>query len=190
MSSIDKILQADASYQKACPLSANAQDLFMKGHITAEEFKTISKGEAIAMSISKEPKSELQANKPVMTGTENVTDCLKMINKAKKIIDTSLETWVPKQLDHVVIRASTDKNQEVDYGLIRFTVRFLLIDVKKETMRTVGTTISLDSRIPTGNDEKDKDFWKSFAETIQYQFRNIVLTLIRCIKTDSFDKLG
>ena len=202
MSDLDVLLRKAELMRDKSPILSNAQDLFMKGHITADQYEQIVKGEQAAMSIKPStnlsdmhmpedyriPSSVtevLQKTKP----TDNIVDWSKIIEESAKAIDKVLESIVPNQIDHVVIKA--ERVKKTQYAIPdhpHFKIYIRLLDIKKETVQTIGTNIQIPLDLCT--DENDKMFWIHFNQMVVNQFEIIVLQLIRAIKTDSVDRIG
>lgn len=192
MSNLDKIFEADRRARKEIPLSVNAHDLYMKGHITADEFKNVAKGERAARLVDDKTK-----NQSVILTSEsknlNLTPyCNSVIRNMRSKIDDAISTWVPNQIDHVVIRAERDKEVDTeDRHATFFTVRIKLLDVKKETLQQIATKIVLEwNRFSNANEAADAIVWEAITQNLHQQFQAIVLQLIRSIKTDCFDFRG
>lgn len=200
MSDIGKLLNDSASQRKIRPISVNAEDLFFKGHITAEEYAMLCKGEKISMSIhatDKIPEDEKSCVQEVAEGlakiqkqnpVSGITSCLDTVIKtAKEIIDSTVEDWIPNQIDNTLIRT---KRSEVSLGdnplRPKFEVRFTLLNIEKETSQTIGTSIGVDTTLLVGDELKDKPFWDRFQYAVQNQFTTVALQLIRAIKTGNF----
>lgn len=200
MSDIGKLLNDSASQGKIRPISVNAEDLFFKGHITAEEYAMLCKGEKISMSIhatDKIPEDETSCVQEVAEGlakiqkqnpVSGITSCLDTVIKtAKEIIDSTVEDWIPNQIDNTLIRT---KRSEVSLGdnplRPKFEVRFTLLNIEKETSQTIGTSIGVDTTLLVGDELKDKPFWDRFQYAVQNQFTTVALQLIRAIKTGNF----
>ena len=202
MSDISKLLEAAASQKKTHPISVNAEDLFFKGHISAEECAMLCKGEQVAMSIrttDKIPDGEpacMQeiAGKVVMS--QNTARVEKnatigyigsVIKKAEEMTDAAISEWIPSQINNTLIRTKRCNTQIVDDPLCpRIEVRFTLLDIEKETSQTIATAISVDTRLLVGDEIKDKPFWDEFRYAVHNQFTTITLQLIKAIKTGNF----
>lgn len=103
MSNIGKLLDAAAAQKKTHPISVNAEDLFFKGHITAEEYALICKGEQVSMSIhsvDKIPEGEpdcvheiagkvAKSLEQSLVGNTTVSYLGSVIKKAEEIIDAA-----------------------------------------------------------------------------------------------------
>lgn len=200
MSDIGKLLNDSASQGKIRPISVNAGDLFFKGHITAEEYAMLCKGEKISMSIhatDKIPEDEKSCVQEVAEGlakiqkqnpVSGITSCLDTVIKtAKEIIDSTVEDWIPNQIDNTLIRTKRSEVSLED-NLLRpkFEVRFTLLNIEKETIQTIGTSIGVDTTLLVGDELKDKPFWDRFQYAVQNQFTTVALQLIRAIKTGNF----
>lgn len=200
MSDIGKPLNNSAYQGKIRLISVNAEDLFFKGHITAEEYAMLCKGEKISMSIhatDKIPEDETSCVQEVAEGLAKIlkqnpvsdtTICLDTVIKtAKEIIDSTVEDWIPNQIDNTLIRKKRSEVSLED-NLLRpkFEVRFTLLNIEKETSQTIGTSIGVDTTLLVGDELKDKPFWDRFQYAVQNQFTTVALQLIRAIKTGNF----
>lgn len=200
MSDIGKPLNNSASQRKIRLISVNAEDLFFKGHITAEEYAMLCKGEKISMSIhatDKIPEDETSCVQEVAEGlakirkqnpVSGITSCLDTVIKtAKEIIDSTVEDWIPNQIDNTLIRTKRSEVSLEDNPLRpKFEVRFTLLNIEKETSQTIGTSIGVDTTMLVGDELKDKPFWDRFQYVVQNQFTTVALQLIRAIKTGNF----
>ena len=200
MSDIGKLLNDSASQGKIRPISVNAEDLFFKGHITVEEYVMLCKGEKISMSIhatDKIPEDEPICVQEVAEGLAKIlkqnpvsdtTICLDTVIKtAKEIIDSTVEDWIPNQIDNTLIRKKRSEVSLEDNPLRpKFEVRFTLLNIEKETSQTIGTSIGVDTTLLVGDELKDKPFWDRFQYAVQNQFTTVALQLIRAIKTGNF----
>lgn len=200
MSDIGKPLNNSASQGKIRLISVNAEDLFFKGHITAEEYAMLCKGEKISMSIhatDKIPEDETSCVQEVAEGlakirkqnpVSGITSCLDTVIKtAKEIIDSTVEDWIPNQIDNTLIRTKRSEVSLEDNSLRpKFEVRFTLLNIEKETSQTIGTSIGVDTTMLVGDELKDKPFWDRFQYAVQNQFTTVALQLIRAIKTGNF----
>ena len=200
MSDIGKLLNDSASQGKIRPISVNAEDLFFKGHITAEEYSMLCKGKKISMSIhanDKIPEDEPICVQEVAEGLAKIlkqntvsdtTSCLdNVIKTAKEIIDSTVEDWIPNQIDNTLIRTKRSEVSLEDSSLRpKFEVRFTLLNIEKETSQTIGTSIGVDTTLLVGDELKDKPFWDRFQYAVQNQFTTVALQLIRAIKTGNF----
>lgn len=200
MSDIGKLLNDSASQGKIRPISVNAEDLFFKGHITAEEYAMLCKGEKISMSIHATDKVPEDGQICVQEVAEGLAKILKqnpvrdtiscldtVIKTAKEIIDSTVEDWIPNQIDNTLIRTKRSEVSLEDNPLRpKFEVRFTLLNIEKETSQTIGTSIGVDTTLLVGDELKDKPFWDRFQYAVQNQFTTVALQLIRAIKTGNF----
>lgn len=188
MSEMDSLLAAVKQIPKETPLSVNAGDLFMKGHITAEEYSYITKGEKI---IKREPQvtAGKELGRPVYHPfTDKIpidfySNCLKTYQSR---LEAAIKTWVPHQIDHVIIRATYDRDLQLEGmnpDMVVYLVKFKLIDVKKETSQQVATQLTLDLRHFTGEQGHDDLAWKQLTQATEQQLHMIVLQLIYSIRT-------
>ena len=208
MPDTERIIRACEIKQRELPLSTNAYDMFMRGHLTAEQYQQVSAGEEIKMAeemkesrkgsilltpdgeipedfhlpstLEKELKSRYSALKGV-----NLT---KVTERCAKTIDTVLNLTVPEQVDHVVIITKREKKLHVVTGNSQYKVYIKLMDVKKQTMQMIGTDVHIPYACCTATD--DKVFWENFEKVIFNQFQAIVLQIIRAIKTDTVSNIG
>lgn len=201
MSDIGKLLDADADQRKMHLISVNAEDLFFKGHITAEEYAMICKGEQVSMSIhtidktpEDEPDCVREAAEKVAKSLEQstisnttVSYLVSVIKKAEEIIDAAIEEWIPNQIDNTLIRTKRcDIALKDDPLTLKFEVRFMLLNIEKETNQTIGTTIGVDTGLLVGDEIKDKPFWDKFRHAVRNQFTTITIQLIKAIKIGIF----
>jgi hypothetical protein len=201
MSDIGKLLDAVAEQRKMHPISVNAEDLFFKGHITAEEYAMICKGEQVSMSIhtidnipEDEPDCVRETAEKVAKSLEQspisnttVSYLVSVIKKAEEIIDAAIEEWIPNQIDNTLIRTKRcDIALKDDPLTPKFEVRFTLLNIEKETSQTIGTTIGVDTRLLVGDEIKDKPFWVEFQYAVHNQFTTITIQLIKAIKIGIF----
>lgn len=201
MSNIGKLLDAAAAQKKTHPISVNAEDLFFKGHITAEEYAMICKGEQVSMSIhsvDKIPEGEpdcvheiagkvAKSLEQSFVGNTTVSYLGSVIKKAEEIIDAAIEEWIPNQINNTLIRTKRcDIALKDDPLTPKFEVRFTLLNIEKETSQTIGTTIGVDTRLLVGDEIKDKPFWDEFQYAVHNQFTTITLQLIKAIKIGIF----
>ena len=201
MSDIEKLLANAADLRKTHPISVNAEDLFFKGHITAEEYAMVYKSEHTAMSIKSDvaiPDSDCYTRKQVarqgaehnnlrITGMLAVKYISDAIAKAEKMVDDALEEWFPHQINYTIIRTKRDSiRNDLGPNLPTIPVRIVLINVEKETQQSLGTNISLDLALLVGDEIQDEIFWEHFQYALQNQFTTILLQLVKAIKTGNF----
>lgn len=194
MGKIDEMLKAAAEFQTAAefqrtkPLRTNATELFMRGHITADECESVAKGEDY---INQSPhirygkNLEKAMSSPLFQPTNDLpigyyTTCTK---RFVSCLQHALEIWIPNQIDHVVIRVAIDKDPELSPTASTYTIRFKLIDVRKETAQQMATRVPLDWSYFGGNEDKDEQYWKYIEEGLEHQLQMIVIQLIRAIRT-------
>lgn len=188
MAGINSLLEAAKRFQDSRPLTSNAQDLFMRGHINADEYESIAKGEAIATDsphITRGKKLDSMLSQPTFQPTNDLpigyyTTC---VRKFVTHLEQALESWIPNQIDHVIIRASIDKDPEIAPSATFYTIRFKLIDVKKETAQQIATRVPLEWSYFKGDEEEDKLSWKYLDQNLETQFTMIILKLIHAIRT-------
>lgn len=208
MPDIERIIRACEIKQRELPLSTNAYDMFMRGHLTAEQYQQVSAGEEIRMaeemkesrkgSILLTPDGEipedfhipkaLETNLRRQYSTLEGVNLTKVTERCAKTIDKILDLTVPNQIDHVIIITKRKKKLEVSMDGPRYKIHIKLMDVKKETAQLIGTDVLIPYEYCTTTD--DKLFWKHFEEIIFKQFQTIVLQIIRAIKTDTLSKIG
>lgn len=191
-------------------LSGNAFDLFMKGHLTEEQFRQVQFGEEVRMA---ETARERNENQRILLTSESMlgedfrvpqrlVDQLKhsghiqddkevelsaIIKRCVDTIDNTLARIMPNQIDHVVINAKREKkmNLTID-GCIIYKVVIRLIDIKKQTTQTIGTNIPIELAYFISDDHS----WEYFQRRMQEQFQMIVLQLIQAIKADRVSQIG
>lgn len=208
--SIESMLAAANRHRKSHPLSTNAYDLFSKGHITAEEYEQVHFGEeATLMAEQKEriengsgillPESSLPENLYVPS---NIVKSLQMIfpegeqlewnqilRDAVACIDRLIAEWIPNQIDHVLIRAQRSKDVRWEFAdKAGIEIRLTLIDIKKQTVQTVGTLIAIP--LVYCRHQTDKEFMRELSMTTQHLFQSLTQQLIHAIKTDTIDHIG
>lgn len=208
MPDIERIIRACEIKQRELPLSTNAYDMFMRGHLTAEQYQQVSAGEEIRMaeemkesrkgSILLTPDGEipedfhipkaLETNLRRQYSTLEGVNLTKVTERCAKTIDKILDLTVPNQIDHVIIITKRKKKLEVSMDGPRYKIHIKLMDVKKETAQLIGTDVLIPYEYCTTTD--DELFWKHFEEIIFKQFQTIVLQIIRAIKTDTLSKIG
>lgn len=208
MSDIDRILRACEAKRQQFPLSANAYDMFTRGHLTAEQYKQVSAGEEIRVMQEEREKSKSsillvpdgerseEFHLPSMVEEQlkrtyerlKDVDLTAVTKRCAETLDKVIATMVPNQIDHVVIIAKREKKVELSMANPRYKVQMKLLDMKKQTAQVIGTDIHIPYEYCT--ETNDKVFWQHFEETMQRQFQTIVLQLITAIKTDSISKIG
>jgi hypothetical protein len=175
MSDISDMLQKLADKRKTRPLSVNAEDLFYKGHITAEELLMIQKGEDVAMSFSKEP--ELDIKQP--NSLDSLSYYGRAVEKVSGIVLTQATKWIPKQLNNNLIRYEVLPAEHLSKPLhIQFEVRFTILNFEKETQQTVGTAIPIDLGMLTQDEEQDQRSWEYFEYQIADHFQKIIMQMV------------
>lgn len=208
MPDTERIIRACEMKKRELPLSAKAYDMFMRGHLTAEQYQQFSAGEEIRMaekmkeeskgSILLTPDGEIPEDFHLPSTLEKELksrySALKGVNltrvteRCAKTIDTVLNLTVPEQVDHVVIITKREKKLHVVTGNPQYKVYIKLMDVKKQTMQMIGTDVHIPYACCTATD--DKVFWENFEKVIFNQFQAIVLQIIRAIKTDTVSNIG
>lgn len=208
--SIESMLAAVSRHRKSHPLSTNAYDLLSKGHITSEEYQQVHFGEEAALMAEQRervengsgillPESGLPENIYVPS---NVVEALEkdfpadkkrewnqILKDAVTCIDKLMAESIPNQIDHVVIRAKRSK--DIRWDMVHSAgveIRLTLINIKKETVQTVGTLISIP--LTYCMHQKDEEFIRELTFTTQRLFQLLVQQLIHAIKTDTIDQIG
>lgn len=208
--SIESMLAAVSRHRKAHPLSTNAYDLLSKGHITSEEYQQVHFGEEAAlMAEQKErvengsgillPESGLPENLYVPNhivealGTDfpdrEKLEWNQILRDAITCIDKLMAEWIPNQIDHVVIR--TKRSKDIRWDMVHSAgveIRLSLIDIKKETVQTVGTLLSIP--LTYCMHQKDEEFMRELTFATQRHFQELTQQLIHAIKTDTIDQIG
>lgn len=208
MPDIDRILRACEAKRIALPLSANAYDMFMRGHLTLEQYQQVSAGEEIRMMEEEKEKSKgsillvpdgerpeefrlphmLEEDLKRRYGRLDNVDLTAVTKRCAETLDKTLKVWVPNQIDHVVIIAKREKKLELSLDNPQYKIQIKLIDIKKQTAQIIGTDVHIPYEYCTETD--DKVFWQHFEEMMQRQFQTIVMQLITAIKTDSINRIG
>lgn len=208
--SIEAMLAAANRHRKSHPLSTNAYDLFSKGHITSEEYQQVHFGEKAALMAEQRervengsgillPESGLPENLYVPS---NIVESLQrnfpegeklewnqILRNAVACIDRLIAEWIPNQIDHVLIRAKRSKDVRWEFAdKAGIEIRLSLIDIKKETVQTVGTLISIP--LAYCMHQTDEKFIMELEFTTQRLFQSMVQQLIHAIKTDTIGQIG
>ena len=185
MLNLDKILEADAQYRQEYPKTYRAKDMMLRGHLTAEEFECVAKGEAMEKFIE---------NNPIPTGDKSgiilpntvaspVRETDKLIKQATDYINQCISAWVPSQLDHLVIRAGVrEASVTKDPEFINIQVGFKLFNVLQQTMQEVATDITVMRDVPQMDAATAKQYWIIFNERLVNQFTQIILQIIHEVK--------
>jgi len=192
MPNLDKILAMDAQYRKEYPRTYNAKDMLLRGHLTAEEFDCVVKGEAMEKFIENNPKSTGGGGDIILpdTVTAPVSETDKLIRQATNYIDQCISAWVPSQLDHLVIRADVRETSSMidptsgmpDPAYIHIQVGFKLFNVLQQTMQELATDVTVMRDVPQMDGPTAKQYWIVFNERLVNQFTQIILQLIHEIK--------
>lgn len=184
MFNLDKIFAADAQYRQEYPKTYRAKDMMLRGHLTADEFVCISKGEAMEKFIDNNSKSVDNGGIILPdTITASVGEPDKLIKQATEYIDQCISAWVPSQLDHVVIRAGVRETSDTeDPTYIHIQVGFKLFDVLQQTMQELATDVLVRRDIPQMDALTTKQYWIMFNDRLVNQFIQIILQLIHEIK--------
>ena len=116
MPNLDKILAMDAQYRKEYPRTYNAKDMLLRGHLTAEEFDCVTKGEAMEKYIDNNTEAAGEKKGIILTGIAPApkTETDKLVEQAEEYIGQAIQAWVPRQLDHVVVRAAVRDKPRLD----------------------------------------------------------------------------
>ena len=208
MPDIDRILRAVEAKRLALPLSANAYDMFMRGHLTTEQYQQVSAGEEMRTmqeekkrsksSILRTPDGEHLEEFHLPDAVEDQlkrtynrladVDLTAVTKRCAETIDNVLAAMIPNQIDHVIIIAKRENKVELSMANPRYKVQLKLLDIKKQTSQIIGTDIHIPYAYYTATD--DTLFWHHFEESMQRQFQTVVLQLITAIKTDAVNKIG
>ena len=196
MLDLDKILTIDAQYRQEYPKTYRAKDMMLKGHLTAEEFDCVSKGEAMEKFIENNPKSAGDDSGIVLpdTVTTPVSETDKLIKQATDYINQCISAWVPSQLDHLVIRAGVRETPTTvspisglpDPTYIHIQVGFKLFNVLQQTMQELATDVTVRCDVLQMDAEMVNQYWIMFNEQLVNQFTQIILQLIHGIKAGKF----
>lgn len=182
MPNLDKMLAIDAQYRQEYPKTYRAKDMMLRGHLTAEEFNCVSKGEAMEKFIENTSKSKGGIILPD-TVTAPVSEMDKLIEQATNYIDQCISAWVPSQLDHLVIRAGVrETSDQSDPTSIHLQVGFKLFNVLQQTVQELATDVLVRSDVPLMDAPTANQYWILFNESLVNQFTQIVLQLIHEIK--------
>lgn len=189
MPNLDKILAMDAQYRKEYPRTYNAKDMLLRRHLTAEEFDCVAKGEAMEKFIENNPKSTGEGEGIILpdTVTAPVSETDKLIKQATDYIDQCVKAWVPRQLDHVVVRAAVrDKPRFDDPNRISLQIGFKLFNVLEQTVQEVATDVAVEREVLHMDEHTAKQYWVMFNQCLVNQLTQIVLQLIHGIKAGQF----
>lgn len=183
MPDLDKILAMDAQYRQEYPRTYRAKDMLLRGHLTAEEFDCVAKGEVMEKFIDNNLKSSNNSGIILPDSTAPVNESDKLIKQATDYIDQCISTWVPSQIDQVVIRANVrDLVDTTDPACIRLQISFKLFDVLQQTMQELATDVLVMRAVLTRDAPSAKQYWVEFNTNLVNQFTQIVLQLIHEIK--------
>lgn len=189
MSNIDKIIEIDAQHRKEYPITYNAKDMLLRGHLTTDEFESISKGEAMEKFIDNNPEATGEKKSIILTGVAPApkTETHKLAEQAEEYISQAIQAWVPRQLDHVVVRAAVrDKPKFDDPDHISMQIGFKLFNVLKQTMQEVATDVVVEREVLHMDEHTAKQYWVMFNQCLVNQLTQIVLQLIHGIKAGQF----
>jgi hypothetical protein len=184
MPDLDKILAMDAQYRKEYPRTYNAKDMLLRGHLTAEEFDCVAKGEAMEKFIENNLTSADESDIILPdTATAPVSETDKLIKRATEYIDQCISTWVPSQLDHLVIRAGVRETKGMsDPTYIHIQVGFKLFNVLQQTMQESATDVEVRRDVPQMDESMANQYWIMFNKRLVNQFTQIILQLIHEVK--------
>lgn len=189
MPSLDKILAMDAQYRREYPKTYKAKDMLLKGHLTAKEFDQVAKGEAMEKHIDNNPEMVGEKKSIILTDApappKSDTDIL--IGQADRYIEEGIKTWVPIQIDHVVIRAA--RREEVDTcdpSVIHIQIGFKLFNVQEQTMQELATDVTVEREVMKMEASQATQYWIMFNQCLVNQLTQIVLQLIHGIKSGKF----
>lgn len=188
MATLDEILAKDAQYRQEYPKTYRAKDMMLRGHLTAEEFDCVAKGEVMEKFIENNSKSNGESDIILPdTVTAPVSETDKLIKQATDYINQCISAWVPSQLDHLVIRAGVRETECVpDPAYIHIQVGFKLFNVLQQTMQELATDVLVRRDVPQMDAPTSKQYWITFNEYLVTQFTQIVLQLIHGIKAGNF----
>lgn len=189
MPNLDKILAMDAQYRKEYPRTYNAKDMLLRGHLTAEEFDCVTKGEAMEKYIDNNPEAAGEKKGIILTGIAPApkTETDKLVEQAEEYIGQAIQAWVPRQLDHVVVRAAVrDKPRLDDPNRIRLQIGFKLFNVLEQTVQEVATDVAVEREVLHMDEHTAKQYWVMFNQCLVNQLTQIVLQLIHGIKAGQF----
>lgn len=184
LDNLDKVSQTDEWKEKR-QVVVSAEDLFFKGHITAEEYENICKGATVAMSIKKEPKETAP--------TLGIVGTASAIKRLVDTVDSVLDTWVPKQINNTLIRTKREMPRpEVADPENRANIKvvFTLLDFEREMQRSLATDIALDLRSLTGVAQADRAYYDYFVNNVTNHIQMIVLQLVKSIQSGKFGNDG
>lgn len=184
MPDLDKILAMDAQYRQEYPKTYRAKDMLLRGHLTAEEFDCVAKGEAMEKFIENNPKSADESGIILPdTVTAPVSETDKLIKRATEYIDQCISAWIPSQLDHLVIRAGVRETEGMpDPTYIHIQVGFKLFNVLQQTMQELATDVTVRRDVPQMDATMVNQYWIMFNERLVNQFTQIILQLIHEVK--------
>lgn len=185
MPNLDNILAMDAQYRQEYPKTYRAKDMMLRGHLTAEEFDCVAKGESMEKFIENNPKMTGNGEGIILlnTVTTPVSEPDKLIKQATGYINQCISAWVPAQIDHVVIRAGVRETADTeDPTYIHIQVGFKLFDVLQQTMQELATDVLVRRDIPQMDELTNKQYWIVFNERLVNQFTQIILQLIHEVK--------
>lgn len=185
MATLDEILTMDAQYRQEYPKTYRAKDMMLKGHLTAEEFDCVAKGESMEKFIENNSKATGDGSGIILpdTVTAPVSETDKLIKQATDYIDQCISAWVPSQLDHMVIRAGVrETSVNIDSSDIHIQVSFKLFNVLQQTMQELATDVTVMSDVSQMDEPTAKQYWIMFNEGLVNQFTQIILQLLHEIR--------
>lgn len=169
------------------PLTASAEDLLMAGHITHEEYDFIRKGEIARRLLDREPANDRSVDIQL---SDLVTGPFQSIKIACDMVDSAIEQWFPKQINHTLIRVKrSSKLEQAEFNALIILVDFTLLDIDKKLKRQLRTDIAVDLEELGYLDENgsNKIYWDHFQATLINQFQNIILQILYRVNTGSFE---
>ena len=185
MPNLDNIFAAEAQYRREYPKTYRAKDMMLRGHLTAEEFECVAKGEAMEKFIENNPKATGDGEGIILPDsvTVPVDKKDKLIDQATDYIDQCISAWVPSQLDHLVIRAGVRKTVgKTDPSYIHIQVGFKLFNVLEQTMQELATDVLVMRDVPQMDADTANRYWITFNEYLVNQFTQIVLQILHEVK--------
>lgn len=189
MPDINEILAAEAQHQREYPKAYKAKDMLLRGHLTADEFECVSKGEAMEKFIDNNPEAAGEKKSIILTGGEPAPqdETERLIKKAEDYIGQGIQAWVPRQLDHMVVRAGVRGKPCLDNpDCIRLQVGFKLFNVLEQTMQEMATDVVIEREVLHMDEKTANQYWVMFNQCLVNQLTQIVLQLIHGIRTGQF----
>ena len=177
MPSIEDLLKAARAKVKYNPVAANAEYLFMNGHLTADEMQRVSKTETVRQMLD-------ETAKPSTT----FADINPHIQKAIRCVQTAVEMFVPNSIDYTVIRTSIENKPAIGPNEWVITARFSLLDVKTALKRAFGADFLLDLNMLGASSQMDDMYWQMFGQKVCANVSNIASELMWQIHNDRFEE--